>query len=345
MRYCPTCETKYEDEVILFCTKDGTPIVDGTQPTFTDNLPSDSVPEDDDINEETVIRRNKPPVAAVPEVPNEDEDFEEDSSSGRIVIDTAAPKEPPIAARSTSSAYVAPQPKQTSVGLVIFFSVIGTLIVVIGIIGIYLLISIRNAQDSNANVNENVNANENIDENFNSNELLDINANFNSNSNSNSNVNTPTPTPSPSPSPTETPETNANANVNGNRPAGNSNSTVNIAPANTTPQPRPTSQATPAPPPANTNSPVNVGTINEQAVSLPLPSYPQEARRVQATGRVAVSVLVDTNGRVLSAEATAGHPLLRRSAENAALRSRFRPFSVNGSPVPARGTIWYNFVN
>jgi TonB family protein len=344
MRYCPTCETKYDDEVIRFCTKDGTPLVDASKPSFTDNLPSDSVPVEDDLNEETVIRRNKPPVAAVPEIPDLDEDFEEDSSGARIVIDTASAKADEAPARPAPIGYVAPPPKQTSVGLVIFFSVIGTLIVVIGVIGIYLLLSIRNAQDVNANVNanDNVNANENIDENFNSNELLDVNADFNANSNTN--TSTPTPTPSPSPSPTESPAANTNTNVN--LPPGNSN--IATPPAtNSTPQPRPTFSAspTPPPPPANVNRPVNVGTINEQAVSLPLPSYPPEARQVRASGRVAVTVLVDESGRVLSARATAGHPMLRRSAENAALRSRFRPFSVNGSPVPARGTIWYNFVD
>ncbi|MCO6509888.1 MAG: TonB family protein [Aridibacter famidurans] len=338
MRYCPTCETKFEEDKIRFCTKDGTELVEGSIPSFTDNLPSDSVPVEDDPGEETIIRRKRPAAPSVSELPEEFDEVEEDQAASRIVIDTAERTKERL--RTQPPAGLVPPPQRTGpgTGVIIFFSVLGTLIVVIGIFAIYLLLTMR-AGDANSNVNENINANENLDQNFNSDDLFNLNANLDSNSNLNTNVNTATPTPSPSPSPTETPETNVNGNVNSNISPGQS-------PAST-PSPRPTVTATPSPAnvPSNTNRPVNIGTINSRAVSLPLPSYPSSARQVRAAGRVAVAVTLDRDGNVVSATATSGHPLLRGAAEDAALRSRFRPVSVNGRTVPARGTILYNFVD
>ena len=58
-----------------------------------------------------------------------------------------------------------------------------------------------------------------------------------------------------------------------------------------------------------------------------------------------MNVTIDRRGNVVSAKAVKGHPLLRSSAEAAARRSKFKPFSVNGRSVNARGSINYNFVN
>lgn len=53
------------------------------------------------------------------------------------------------------------------------------------------------------------------------------------------------------------------------------------------------------------------------------PVYPAVARAVRATGTVIVSVEIDEKGRVLSAKAITGHPLLQRSAENASKKWSF----------------------
>ncbi len=67
MRFCPTCQTRYDEEILRFCTKDGTPLLEEDQPSFTE-LPSESV--EDDFGEETVIRRNPPkPTAPSTEAP------------------------------------------------------------------------------------------------------------------------------------------------------------------------------------------------------------------------------------------------------------------------------------
>lgn len=60
-----------------------------------------------------------------------------------------------------------------------------------------------------------------------------------------------------------------------------------------------------------------------KALSLPKPPYPPAARAVRASGEVVVNLKVDGSGKVVSAEAKSGHPLLRNAAEAAARSSRF----------------------
>ena len=34
MKYCPTCETRYDEDILRFCMKDGTPLLDEAEPNF-----------------------------------------------------------------------------------------------------------------------------------------------------------------------------------------------------------------------------------------------------------------------------------------------------------------------
>ena len=83
--------------------------------------------------------------------------------------------------------------------------------------------------------------------------------------------------------------------------------------------------------------------LNSQAVSLPAAIYPPAARAVKAAGKVDVQVLIDETGRVISAKAVSGHPLLRSAAKQAARSARFKPSSENGQPMPLSGVIEYEF--
>ena len=67
------------------------------------------------------------------------------------------------------------------------------------------------------------------------------------------------------------------------------------------------------------------------AISLPKPPFPPAARAVRAFGDVLVDVRLDLDGKVISAEALTGHPLLRRNAENAAKIARFEMKSEGNS--------------
>lgn len=65
------------------------------------------------------------------------------------------------------------------------------------------------------------------------------------------------------------------------------------------------------------------GVLNGKAISLPKPSYPEEARAANAHGAVTVQVLIDEEGKVTSAKALSGPPLLHQAAADAAMKAVF----------------------
>lgn len=101
--------------------------------------------------------------------------------------------------------------------------------------------------------------------------------------------------------------------------------------------------------PASTNTgnapkTLSGGVLNGKAISLPKPEYPAAARAVRAAGSVAIYVLIDIDGRVISVSAVSGHPLLRQAAEMAARGAQFEPVYLTGQPVKVSGVITYNFI-
>lgn len=90
--------------------------------------------------------------------------------------------------------------------------------------------------------------------------------------------------------------------------------------------------------------PVSIGVVNGKASYLPKPVYSAAAISVRAEGRVDVQVTIDETGRVVSANAVSGHPLLRANAEQAARNARFTPTLLSKVPVKVTGVITYNFV-
>lgn len=84
--------------------------------------------------------------------------------------------------------------------------------------------------------------------------------------------------------------------------------------------------------------------LNGKALNLVRPAFPPAARAVRASGTVRVQVTIDENGKVISAHAVSGHPLLKAAAENAALQSTFSQTRLSGVPVKVTGIIVYNFI-
>lgn len=84
--------------------------------------------------------------------------------------------------------------------------------------------------------------------------------------------------------------------------------------------------------------------LNGKAISKPQPAYPPIAKAARASGTVTVQILVDESGRVVSASAVSGHPLLQQAAVSAARQARFSPTLLSGQPVKVSGVITYNFV-
>ena len=100
-----------------------------------------------------------------------------------------------------------------------------------------------------------------------------------------------------------------------------------------------------APPPAPRPllKPVSGGVLNGMAISLPAPVYPDTARRMRQSGLVQVEVVVDENGKVISARVLSGPATLRDVAVEAAYRAKFSPTKLSGQPVKVTGQINYNF--
>ena len=132
------------------------------------------------------------------------------------------------------------------------------------------------------------------------------------------------------------------------RPAPGSNTTspANAKSSASTPTSSITKPAPPAAasePPAVAPRPVSGGVLNGKAISLPKPQYPPNARALRASGVVTVEVLLDEEGRVISARAVDGSPILREAAVIAARRARFSPTILSGKPVKVAGVINYKF--
>jgi protein TonB len=100
---------------------------------------------------------------------------------------------------------------------------------------------------------------------------------------------------------------------------------------------------TPKPTPPKPRAPISGGVLNGKAISKPAPPYPAVAKAARASGTVVVQITVDESGRVISAAAVSGHPLLRQAAVQAAYGARFSPTLLSGQPVKVTGTITYNF--
>jgi protein TonB len=88
---------------------------------------------------------------------------------------------------------------------------------------------------------------------------------------------------------------------------------------------------------------ISKGPITGQAKSLPQPPYPELAKRIGVQGRVSVQVLIDEQGRVISATAIDGHEMLKGAAQRAALQAKFSATTLGGLPVRVSGVITYDF--
>jgi len=107
-------------------------------------------------------------------------------------------------------------------------------------------------------------------------------------------------------------------------------------------------ETTPPPPPPVVKPPstqrVTSVILNSKVISLPQPPYPIIAKQTRTEGPVNIQILVDEQGKVISAQVVKGNPMLNSAAREAAMRARFTPTILNGQPVKIQGVITYNFV-
>jgi Ca-activated chloride channel family protein len=145
-------------------------------------------------------------------------------------------------------------------------------------------------------------------------------------------ANEPASTPTPQPTPKVAPDSNTVAATNIKPPATSSTSQTAT----------PNALAITNTPPVAAK-PISGGVLNGKAISLPKPQYPPNARTLRAAGVVTVEVLLDEEGKVVSAKAVDGSPFLRQAAVNAARLARFSPTILSGQPVKVAGVITYKF--
>lgn len=73
------------------------------------------------------------------------------------------------------------------------------------------------------------------------------------------------------------------------------------------------------------------------------PAYPEEARAMRLEGAVVLQAIVAADGRVQRVHVISGHPLLAGAARSAVAHWRYRPFLLNGTPVPMQTEIKVDF--
>jgi len=89
--------------------------------------------------------------------------------------------------------------------------------------------------------------------------------------------------------------------------------------------------------------PVEGGALDTKAASKPNAVLSEEAKRLKLSGRITVKVIVDENGKVVSAQAQNGPAALREAAEAAAREATFKPVTQDGITVRVVGTLTYDF--
>ena len=89
--------------------------------------------------------------------------------------------------------------------------------------------------------------------------------------------------------------------------------------------------------------PIEGGALDSKATSRPKPVVTEEMKRLKATGKITVRVIVDENGKVVSATALNGIAVLREAAEAAARQATFDPTVKDGITVRVSGTLTYDF--
>ncbi len=191
MRHCPNCDERYDDETIKFCTKDGSPLIDGDKPNFV-ILPSENAEPHADFGDETVIRRKSTSGSF-------------GSDPERIVVPAANPNEPRIRPRQVF--YPPPEPPNTA--KIIALTILGTLVILSFGAGLFWLFQPQtaniNVNTNPINMNANLNTNLGFSSNFNFNANYNANANYASNYNFNFNFNAPAKTPTNTPTPKQSP--------------------------------------------------------------------------------------------------------------------------------------------
>ena len=81
-------------------------------------------------------------------------------------------------------------------------------------------------------------------------------------------------------------------------------------------------------------------TLREKRVD---PAYPQAALKAGAYGLVEVQVRISQTGEVQSVQLISGDPVLASSATEAVKQWHYKPYLLNGGPVPVSTKVTLNY--
>ena len=93
------------------------------------------------------------------------------------------------------------------------------------------------------------------------------------------------------------------------------------------------------------HSPVRIsgGVAAGQKISGGNPIYPQKAKDDRLSGSVVISAVIGTDGSLELLHVISGHPLLAEAALMAVQTWQYKPYTLNGVPIPVETTITVNF--
>jgi TonB family protein len=122
------------------------------------------------------------------------------------------------------------------------------------------------------------------------------------------------------------------------------------APAQASDSNQQAAQTSQTPPDSNKNPPADQSpsavppdSTKLEPIKTQKASYPLEARALKLQGEVVVKIVVSATGEVESAVAVSGDPILAKSAADAAMKWKFKPFIKNGKPVKVSTKLPFDF--
>jgi TonB family protein len=83
--------------------------------------------------------------------------------------------------------------------------------------------------------------------------------------------------------------------------------------------------------------------LQSRAITRVKPVYPQNAKKMNATGTVEVEITVSEEGIVVEAKAISGHLALRSAAVEAARKWVFKPATLNGAQIRTKSVLTFIF--
>ncbi|MBL8150197.1 MAG: TonB family protein [Blastocatellia bacterium] len=98
-----------------------------------------------------------------------------------------------------------------------------------------------------------------------------------------------------------------------------------------------------APPAASQIVRRSEGVIRGNSLVKIVPDYPELARQARIQGDVQIELTIDEEGSVKMARIISGHPVLQKTALEAARKWKFNPTVLNGTPVKVQGILTFRF--